>query len=144
MLPIKMDHVSSYTKKEFENMQRRIAPLVKKSTIFTVASISLISISFFNLYYLLFGHVNNMVLTLVFSVVGAVGIALYKEVKFQNKEIYNTSINYIKERMMKSEIVPDYTRDKFIEKVKTEPMNAFQTFSDFLHQEERIKKMGNS
>ncbi|MDE5414395.1 DUF5392 family protein [Alkalihalobacterium chitinilyticum] len=144
MLPIKMDHVSSYTKKEFEKMQRRISPLVKKSTIFTVASISLISISFINLYYLLFGHVSNMVLTVVFSVLGAVGMALYKEVKFQNKEIYNTSINYIKERIMKSEIVPDYTRDRFIEKVVSEPMNAFHTFSDFLHQEERMKKMGNS
>ncbi|MFV8829962.1 DUF5392 family protein [Alkalihalobacterium sp. APHAB7] len=81
MLPIKMDHVSSYTKKEFEKM---------------------------------------------------------------HKEIYNTSINYIKERMMKSEIVPDYTRDRFIEKVSSEPMNGLQTFSDFLHQEERMEKMGNS
>ncbi|MEB1807108.1 MAG: YwnF family protein, partial [Bacillaceae bacterium] len=138
------DHVSSYTKKEFEKMQSRISPLVKKSTIFTVASISLISISFINLYYLLFGHVSNMVLTVVFSILGAVGMALYKEVKFQNKEIYNTSINYIKERIMKSEIVPDYTRDRFIEKVSSEPMNAFQTFSEFLHQEERMKKLGNS
>ena len=144
MLPIKTDHVSSYTKKEFEKMQSRISPLVKKSTIFTVASISLISISFINLYYLLFGHVSNMVLTVVFSILGAVGMALYKEVKFQNKEIYNTSINYIKERIMKSEIVPDYTRDRFIEKVSSEPMNAFQTFSEFLNQEERMKKLGNS
>ncbi|WP_216829798.1 DUF5392 family protein [Alkalihalobacterium elongatum] len=143
MLPMRMDDVSSYSKREFEKLQHKIAPLVKKSTVFSIISITMISFSLINLYHLLFGDINNIVFTFIFSLLGAVGVALYKEVKFQNKEIYKTSIEYINDKIQKSEVVPEYSKEKFIEKVRVEPMNAFQVFSDFLSQEERIKKMGN-
>ncbi|WP_096187890.1 DUF5392 family protein [Evansella halocellulosilytica] len=145
MLPLKLDHLSSYTKKEVEKLQTDLAPLVKRSAILTFISFSMLSIAIVNLFLFIFGMGNNdFVIIFAFSLLGALGMALYKETIYKNKEIQTTSIEYIKKRMVKSTLVPEDTKDQYIEKVNKDPMTAFQTFCDFLSKEERIRRVEDS
>ncbi|WP_096199560.1 DUF5392 family protein [Bacillus sp. FJAT-45350] len=142
MMPIKLDGLSTYIRKEIEKIQSTIAPLMKKSMLLTFVSISMLSVAIVNLFILIFGSVNSQTVMIVaFSLLGAIGMALYKETVHQNKEIQKKSIEYIKERIKGSKSVPEETKDQYIEKVTREPMIALQTFCEFLSKEERIKRM---
>ena len=144
MEPNKHDKFSSYTKIELEKLQALIQPLAKKSGIYRIIAVLMLSFSVVNLYQLTFGQANNSIMLGLFCLLAAVGMALYKEAIYQNKVIQNTSLAYIKERMKRSELLPSVTKDHYMEQIDTAPTYAFQTFFEFLNKEERMKKINES
>lgn len=138
----KLEHLPAHTKREIEKIQMLVAPLIKKSSIYMLLSIPMIVFSLLNLAVIVFRIPTESFLTLVvFSLIGALGFALFKEALHQNKKIQKASIDYIKERIKKSSLVPENSKDMYIEKIQKDPINAFQVFSVFLNQEQRIKKL---
>ncbi|SDZ20302.1 hypothetical protein SAMN05421736_107181 [Evansella caseinilytica] len=132
--------------KELENIQQRIAPLLKKSSIFVLTSIPLITFSLINLYLLLFQIGINQELVIVavaMSLVGAIGFALFKESMHHNKEIHKVSYEYISERISKSDILPELSKGKYLERIHHDPKRALNIFYDFLQHEEKTKNSKN-
>ncbi len=144
MAPIKYDNFPSYTKIELEKLQALIQPLAKKSSIYRIVAVVILSFSLVNLYHLTFGNVSNNILLGAFCLLAAIGMALYKEAIYQNKIIQKTSLAYMKARMMQTKLLPPVTRDHYMEQIDTEPTYAFQTFFEFLNKEERMKKINES
>ncbi len=141
MEPYKLDKFPAYARIELEKIQLLVAPLVKKSTMYRIVSILLMSVSFTNLAFILWGETNYTMIALgVFSVLAAIGMALYKEAVYQNREIQKTSLEYIKGRMQRSTTLPQVTRDHYMEQIDIEPRNAIPMFFEFLNKEERMRK----
>lgn len=133
-----------YIRKELENMQASIKPLLKKALIYGFISIPLFGIAVFNLYYIIFDASvteNITTLLILFSVIGALGLALFKESRLKNKEAQESSLKYIRDRMTKSEVVHEDLKEGYLRKLKAEPFNQFNLFSEFLAQEERIRRL---
>src|SRR5690625_2913534 len=88
----------SFVRREMEQLQEKVNPLVKKASKYTLWSFPLISISIVNLVFLLFivpAEYKSVTTIIIFAGLGAFGMALSKEAKLQKKEIHQMSLNYI-------------------------------------------------
>lgn len=132
----------SYIEREMEIITDRVKPLLKKSTMYSFLAIPISMVSLINIFFLLvYKGVNQEVMgsLIVFSLLGAIGIALFKESKFLQKEIQQMSNQYIMDRISKSEYVLDYQKNEFITLIKEKPILGFSTFVHFLEEENKRK-----
>lgn len=131
-----------YTKRELEKIQKTIAPYLKKSTLFSLLSIPLLSFAFASLYSLLFGQMVNpeMTIIIIVSFIGALGAAFFKESMHYNRSVFKTGFSLIRERIIKSDIASESVRKMYAEKLQQEPFNAMNIFIEFLAHEERQKR----
>ncbi|WP_188207471.1 DUF5392 family protein [Alkalibacillus aidingensis] len=138
---------SMYIKEEFDQMQSKVSPFMKKSMIYGGLAFPLITISIFNLFFLLSSVSINKDTIVIFGLLalaGALGMAFFKELTHQNRRMHETSVHYIKERIAQSDQLPDYAKDRYLKEIRMNPANVFQTFYDFLKHEERIKNLDRS
>lgn len=140
-----MKDMPYYIKREIEQLQKILSPLMQKVSKYAIWTIPLIGISIFNLGYLLFfGQATREIIPAVvlYAALGALGFALYKEVKIQQKEIQKLSSIYIIERINNSEIATDYHKKEYISLIKEQPESkAMSHFIHFLMEEDQRKQM---
>jgi uncharacterized protein (DUF927 family) len=126
----------SNIKREIEQLQKILSPLMKKISKYAFWTMPLMGISIMNLVYLLFfGQVTreSIPAVIIFAVIGALGFALFKEVKLQQKELQKLSSIYIIERINKSEIATDNQKKEYISLIKEQPESkAMSHFINFL------------
>ncbi len=131
----------NFAKKEVEKLHEVISPFVKKASRYVFWSFPLITLSIFNILSMLFGNGLNetMISSLVvYAIIGAIGMALSKEAKLQQAEIQKVSMDYIIERIKKSEIATDRVKEKYISLVKENPLQTLNHFVNFLEVENRV------
>ncbi|GEL08001.1 DUF5392 family protein [Salisediminibacterium halotolerans] len=140
------ERFSAYVKHEVDALQKMLAPKMKKSLLYGAIAIPLIISSVFNLYFLLV-HVPSgaeMVwFLLLFAVLGAVGMALFKESKFLTNDMRSESYVYMQERVKNSSLLNQELIDRYIHDLQSEPKKAMDTFIMFLEHEERVKRLMN-
>ncbi|MBT2755523.1 YwnF family protein [Mesobacillus foraminis] len=140
-----MDQMPSNIKREIEQLQKILSPLMKKISKYAFWTMPLMGISIMNLGYLLFfGQVTreSIPAVIIFAVIGALGFALFKEVKLQQKELQKLSSIYIIERINKSEIATDYHKKEYISLIREQPESkAMSHFINFLMEEDQRKQM---
>ena len=76
---------------------------------------------------------------IIYAVLGALGLALFKESKFKRKEIEKLSSKYIIDRMNKSVVITENVKNEYISMVKNKPANAIEYFIRFLQDENRAR-----
>ncbi|UOR13587.1 DUF5392 family protein [Halobacillus amylolyticus] len=121
-----------FVNRELERIQEIILPMVKKVSKYTLGSFPLIAISVINLFSLVFivpGHMSSMFTIGFYALIGAVGMALYKEARHQKKEMKKRSTDYIMERIRKSEVMSDRGKEKYMTLIKD---NRLQTMNYFI------------
>ncbi|PGT88624.1 MULTISPECIES: DUF5392 family protein [Bacillaceae] len=131
----------NFAKKEIEKLQEVIAPFAKKASRYIFWSFPLIVLSIINIVTMLFGAGFNESITpslVVYAIMGALGMALSKEAKLQQAEIQKVSMDYIVERIKKSEVVSDRVKEKYISLVKERPLQTLNHFVNFLEVENRV------
>ncbi|WP_121613381.1 YwnF family protein [Mesobacillus foraminis] len=140
-----MNQMPSNIKREIEQLQKILSPLMKKISKYAFWTMPLMGISIMNLGYLLFfGQVTreSIPAVIIFAVIGALGFALFKEVKLQQKELQKLSSIYIIERINKSEIATDNHKKEYISLIKEQPESkAMSHFINFLMEEDQRKQM---
>ena len=140
-----MQDVPNHIKRELEKLQEAVAPLLKKVSKYTLWTFPLIGVSIFNLFFLIFfTPINEQTIPtiFIFAILGAVGMALLKEVKIQRQEIQKLSEKYIIERMKSSEIATDHHKREYLNLIKNQPIaKTMNHFIQFLMEEENRKKM---
>lgn len=132
----------NYVEREMEIITDHVKPLLKKSSMYSFIAVPITMVSLINLFFtLVYNGVNKeaMGTLIVLSVLAAVGIALFKESKFLQKEIQTKTNNYIIDRINKSEYVLDYQKREFIKLVNEKPILGFNTFVNFLEEENKRK-----
>lgn len=147
MVNMKMPDMPNHVKKEIEKLQDILNPFMKKVAKYSMWTLPLVVFSFFNLLNLIyFGALNrdNLPMILFFAFTGAVGMALYKEVRIQRKEIQKISANYMIERIKKSEIATESHKNQYIALVKEQPIGKMMNhFIMFLNEEENRRRLLN-
>ncbi|MCD8510436.1 MAG: YwnF family protein [Bacillus sp. (in: Bacteria)] len=122
-------------------MKKLTAPIVRKYSIYSFASASLILFSVINLYFLFF-HTNwaqEITMLIVYGVVGALGLALFKESSFQSKRVFKLGYHYMVNRMRESTHLYDYRKERYLQLINKNPMEAINIFREFLMEEQRMK-----
>ncbi|MGM0901152.1 MAG: YwnF family protein [Bacillota bacterium] len=147
MVNMKMPDMPNHVKKEIEKLQEVLNPFMKKVAKYSMWTLPLVVFSFFNLLNLIyFGALNrdNLPMILFFAFTGAIGMALYKEVRIQRKEIQKISAKYIIERIKKSEIATESHKNQYIALVKEQPIGKMMNhFIMFLNEEENRRRLLN-
>lgn len=70
---------------------------------------------------------------------GAVGFALLKENKHNQKEIVKMSQKYMLERIKKSNFLTDSRKSNYFNRVNEHPLSAMNVFIEFLAEEQQSK-----
>jgi nucleoid-associated protein YejK len=147
MVNMKMSEMPNHVKKEIEKLQEIVNPIMKKIAKYTMWTLPLVLFSFFNMLSLIFlGSLNrdNLPMILFFALIGSVGMALYKEVRIQQREIQKISAKYIIERIKKSEVATETHKIQYIELIKEQPIGKMMNhFIMFLNEEENRRRLLN-
>ncbi|MGG7618422.1 DUF5392 family protein [Bacillus coreaensis] len=134
-----------YIKREIELMQEKLSPLMKKVSRYALWTMPLIWVSLFNLgYTLFFGEITQETIPtiLIYAIIGALGFALFRELRFHQKEIQKQSSAYIIDRINNSEVATDYHKKEYITLIKEQPnAHAINHFIQFLMEENQRKHM---
>ncbi|ARI77658.1 DUF5392 family protein [Halobacillus mangrovi] len=138
----KHKHLPAYIVDEFKELDKVTKPLFKKMRGYALLSFIAIPISFINILSLFLAGKTEPIYIfplLFFSIVGAFGLALQREVKFLYKEIQATSVQFIKERIRKTEVMHEHKRKNYMELIVKEPFSSINLFAEFLEEERRLK-----
>lgn len=79
-----------------------------------------------------------MTMLVVYAALGAIGIALYREAKAKRKEVQKLSVDYITDRIKRSESASENLKEDYVKRVKEQPVRALYYFVEFLEKEERL------
>ncbi|MBD8069074.1 DUF5392 family protein [Bacillus sp. PS06] len=136
------DDVPEFAQKELDELKQRVAPLVKKSSIYMVISMFLLMISLTNLTYLILYpfHEQSFMMIVGLALCGAFGMALVKETRFFHIEIERLGNQFIIDRINESEYLTEVRKKEYIRWIQDQPFIAIKTFIDFLSEEDMKKK----
>lgn len=135
-----MTNIPPFIQRELEQLNEKIAPLLKKASKYGFWSIPLILISIFNLVTVLFliPDKQKLILAIIlYAIIGALGMALLKEAKLQRKEIQKVSADYVINRIEKSDIASASLKRKYTSLIKESPILAINYFVKFLEAENK-------
>jgi nucleoid-associated protein YejK len=147
MVNMKMPEMPNHVKKEIEKLQEILNPIMKKVAKYTMWTLPLVVFSIFNLVSLVFFSAlnrDNFPMILFFAFTGAIGMAMYKEVRIQRKEIQKISAHYIIERIKQSEIATESHKKQYISLINKQPIGKMiNHFIQFLNEEENRRRLLN-
>lgn len=147
MNPFQSNDAPMYVKREFEQLQSLLAPSIKKTMLYAMIAMPLISFSLFNLYFFIASSAinrNTAVIVGVFALAGALGLALLKESMHKKKELQQKSLEYMKGRIKNSDNLADSAKNKYLEDIQKKPTKSYQIFYEFLQHEERMRQLNNN
>ncbi|MGN9866881.1 DUF5392 family protein [Bacillus swezeyi] len=128
------NQMPAFMKEEMDNLKRVAAPLLKKRLIFLFIAIPLILGSL--IYLSTFWSEASYMKIGIAAIAAAFGMALLKESSHQKRNVQQTVMKYILERMQKSEVLPDERKNRYVRAVKEEPFTVMRNFMAFLNEEE--------
>ncbi|MGI8314066.1 DUF5392 family protein [Halobacillus mangrovi] len=138
----KHKHLPAYIVDEFKELDRVTKPIFRKMRRYALLSFIAIPVSLINILSLFLAQKTDQIYILpllLFSIIGAFGLALQKEVKFLYQDIQATSVQFIKERIQKTEVMHEHKRKSYMESVVKEPFSSINLFAEFLEEERRLK-----
>ncbi|MDM5359417.1 DUF5392 family protein [Peribacillus sp. ACCC06369] len=139
---IKINKIPGFMQAEIEQLQSSLSPLLKKNLKYGFFSTVMIGFSIINLFFLLFKSdslpISKTALG-IYALVGAVGFALLKENKHNQKEIVKMSQKYMLERIKKSNYLTDSRKSNYFKRVNEHPLSAMNVFIEFLAEEQQSK-----
>lgn len=133
-----------YVQKEMELIEGSVKALARKNAIYTFVSVPMMVFAIMNLLVLVItGGITRETISsiLIFALLAATGIALQQETRFLRKQMQLESNEQIIRRIQHSDYLTDSRKKEYISLIKTEPLLGFQTFIDFLTEEQRRKNL---
>ncbi|MCC3357311.1 DUF5392 family protein [Bacillus sp. REN16] len=136
-------NLPGFITKELNQLHKKIAPIMMKTSKYMFWSFPLITISLINLVFLLFfiPFTDEAIPSLlIYAILGAIGFALSKEAKFKKKEMEVISSEYIISRIKKSDAVTSERQLDYISRLQNQPELALHLFIEFLNEEDQREK----
>ena len=130
----------NFVKRELEQLEEKISPIMKKASRYIFWSTPLIILSLINLMTLFFtvqDEKTSPLTILIYAIIGALGFALSKEGKHLQLEIQKLSSQYIKERIAISQWASDPIKTRYQALINENPRKAVPYFIQFLKEEKR-------
>lgn len=139
---IKVNTIPNYMQNELKKIQLKLNPLLKKNMKYGFFSTVMIGFSVINLFFLLFKNDSypiSKIALCIYALIGAIGIALLKENKYNQRKIVEMSQKYVLERMKKSNYLTEARKNNYYQKVNEQPFLAMNVLIEFLTEEEQKK-----
>ncbi|MDA1476660.1 DUF5392 family protein [Bacillus changyiensis] len=133
----------TFMKEEMENLKQAAAPILKKRMIFLLTAIPLVIVSIVYLSTFWGQTFNGMEMTIKISIAtlgAAFGMALFRESSYQKRYIRETVVQYILERMQKSEVLSSERKNQYVRTIKEQPFSVMNSFIEFLNEEENRRR----
>ncbi|URM31085.1 YwnF family protein [Cytobacillus firmus] len=130
----------NFVKRELEQLEEIVSPIMKKASRYIFWSTPLIILSLINLMTLFFtvqDEKTSPAAILIYAIIGALGFALSKEGKHKQLEIQKLSLQYMKERISKSQWASDPIKARYQALINENPRKAVPYFIQFLKEEKR-------
>ncbi|AAU25334.1 YwnF family protein [Bacillus sp. FSL W8-0445] len=129
----------AFMKEEMDNLKRVAAPFLKKRLIFLFIAIPLLLASFVYLssFWGQAAYGTDSMIKIGCAAAGAAfGMALFRESSYQKRNVQQSVMKYILERMQTSEVLSDERKSRYVRAVKEEPFTVMRSFLEFLNEEE--------
>lgn len=124
-----------FIKKELEGLFEKLTPLLKKNAKYKMFALPLLIFSVINLIlWLVMGGLAYGFL-MVYALIAAIGVALYKESRHIKKQIRTIEQEHMVDRIQTSDVINDYQKKDYISMIKSQPRLSLQTFLQFLTEE---------
>lgn len=134
-----------FVKTELERLFEKLSPLMRKNAKYRIFSLPLLFISILNLLFWLFIDGLDRGLLIVYALIAAIGLALYKESSHIKKQNSAIEKEHIVNRIQTSDIINDYKKKDYLSMLETQPRMRLHTFLQFLTEEnERKSRMQDS
>lgn len=139
---LKVNTIPHYMQNELKKIQLKLNPLLKKNMKYGFFSTVMIGFSVINLFFLLFKNDSypiSKIALCIYALIGAIGVALMKENKYNQRKIIDMSQKYVLERMKKSNYLTEARKKNYYQKVNEQPFLAMNVLIEFLTEEEQKK-----
>jgi len=134
-------NIPTFAKREMDKLQELLLPHIKKASRYGIFAFPLVCIAIINLIMLAFvGSDHIWEIGFVYALMGAIGMALLKESRYQQKEIQKLSSEYILTRIESSHIVQSSVKERYKKLIVSEPIRALPLFVEFLEKEEEMSR----
>ncbi|KAA0549975.1 hypothetical protein FZW96_01090 [Bacillus sp. BGMRC 2118] len=133
-----MNESPHYIRNEIIILQEHITPMMKIVSRYTFWSMPLISISILNIfiYITALGELKPLPV-IIFAILGALGLALSKEARLKQLEVQKVSMDFVINRIQKSDRVSDVIKNKYIALIQEQPIKTITHFIKFLEDENK-------
>mgnify|MGYP005850118267 CR=1 FL=1 len=141
MNPLLFNNMPPFIKKEMEKITEQIQPLMKKNSKYVMFAFPLMLVGGINLLILFIQNAWNMdMVTGLYALMTAIGLALYKESKHVNKRIHQIGKEHMIKRIKTSRIVADEKKKAYVKLVKEHSKMSLKTFFNFLNEENKQRQ----
>ncbi|WP_066192034.1 MULTISPECIES: DUF5392 family protein [Gracilibacillus] len=124
-----------FMKKELEGLFEKLTPLLKKNAKYKMFALPLLFFSVINLILWLMMDGLAYGFLIVYALIAAIGVALYKESRHIKKQIRTIEQEHMVDRIQTSDVINDYQKKDYISIIKSQPRLSLQTFLQFLTEE---------
>ncbi|GGM19809.1 hypothetical protein GCM10011351_02090 [Paraliobacillus quinghaiensis] len=141
MNPLLFNNMPPFIKKEMEKITEQIQPLMKKNSKYVMFAFPLMLVGGINLLILFIQNTWSLdMVTGIYALMTAIGLALYKESKHMNKRIHQIGKEHMIERIKTSRIIADEKKKAYVKLVKEQSKMSLQTFFNFLNEENKERQ----
>jgi uncharacterized membrane protein YuzA (DUF378 family) len=132
-----------FIQQEMDKIATMIRPLMKKVSIFYLIGLPLFILGVLNMVLpFLSTEFSSISMTarIVYAIVAAVGISLFRESQFLKKQMHQTVKRYIAERIKKSVLIEEHEKTRYVTRVNKQKQMDLPLFFHFLTEEHKRKE----
>lgn len=132
-----------FIQQEMDKIAEKIRPLMKKVSLYHMIGLPMLIFGVMNMALPFLSsnfQVESMLIPAIYALVAAVGVALFKESRFLRKQVHLVTINYMKDRIKKSQVFEASEKDRFLRKVSERKTMDLPAFFQFLTEEHKRRQ----
>jgi len=134
------ERMPHFIKKEMDSISEKIRPMMKKISAYHIFGLPMMVIGIINILFLIFDSemvIDNYLIPIIYALLAASGLALFKESRTLKKEIHEVGKDHIIERINQSKIMEEAEKSRYIQSVQRQVKMDLQPFFKFLTEENK-------
>ncbi|MGM0522493.1 MAG: DUF5392 family protein [Bacillota bacterium] len=132
-----------FIQQEMDKIATMIRPLMKKVSLFYMIGLPLLILGVLNMVLpFLSAEFSSISMTarVVYALVAAVGLSLFRESQFLKKQMHQIVKRYIAERIKKSILIEEHEKTRYVTRVNKQKQMDLPLFFHFLTEEHKRKE----
>jgi len=132
-----------FIQQEMDKIATMIRPLMKKVSLFYMIGLPLLILGVLNMVLpFLSAEFSSISMTarVVYALVAAIGLSLFRESQFLKKQMHQIVKRYITERIKKSILIEEHEKTRYVTRVNKQKQMDLPLFFHFLTEEHKRKE----
>lgn len=132
-----------FIQQEMDKIATLIRPLMKKVSLFYMIGLPLLIVGSLNMVLPFLSSEFNALSSsskIIYALVAAVGLSLFRESQFLRKQMHQTVKRYIEERIKNSIVLKEHEKTRYVTRVNKQKQMDLPLFFHFLTEEHKRKE----